>query len=124
MKLNNQTIIGNIGREIEKDQYNGKPLVRFSVAHTERTQDENGNWSDAGTTWVRCTAWENLARKIAANITPGQAVLVTGRMTFDQWETKEGGTAFGLSMTVSDIGPSLRMTALPGNDQAAQADNA
>jgi single-strand DNA-binding protein len=43
------TIIGNIGRDAEQKDINGRPAITFSVAHSEKGTD-----GQERTTWVSC----------------------------------------------------------------------
>ena len=43
------TIIGNIGRDAEQKDINGRPAMTFSVAHSEKSADGQEH-----TTWVSC----------------------------------------------------------------------
>jgi single-strand DNA-binding protein len=43
--------IGNLGKDAVLNNVNGKNVINFTVAHTERYKDAQGNQKDK-TTWV------------------------------------------------------------------------
>ena len=49
-------IIGNLGKDCIVKEVNGKNVINFSVAHTERYKDSQGNQKER-TTWVECAYW-------------------------------------------------------------------
>ncbi len=49
-------IIGNLGKDCIVKEVNGKNVINFSVAHTERFKDAQGNQKER-TTWVECAYW-------------------------------------------------------------------
>lgn len=48
------SVIGNLGADAEVVANNGKPFVKFNVAHTERWTTEDGQRHEQ-TLWVSCT---------------------------------------------------------------------
>lgn len=67
------SILGNLGADAEKKEYNGRPFVSFRVAHSEKRQD-----GTEATTWVSC-----VMNGDGGNVLPylkrGQKVFVQGR---------------------------------------------
>ena len=49
-------LIGNIGKDAIVNNVNGKNVINFNVAHTERFKDAQGNQKDK-TVWVDCAYW-------------------------------------------------------------------
>jgi Single-strand binding protein family len=49
-------VIGNLGKDCIVKEVNGKNVINFSVAHTERYKDSQGNQKER-TTWVECAYW-------------------------------------------------------------------
>jgi len=49
-------VIGNLGKDAQVNNVNGKTVINFNVAHTERYKDAQGNQKDR-TTWVDCSYW-------------------------------------------------------------------
>ncbi len=49
-------VIGNLGKDCIVNTVNGKNVINFSVAHTEKYKDAQGNPKER-TTWVECAYW-------------------------------------------------------------------
>lgn len=108
--MNNITVVGNLGQDPELSYTTqGKAKVRFSVGDTR----VNGEKKE--TTWHRCVAWGEQAEHIAAAISKGQRVIVTGRYKSDEYTTKQGEKRNTLEILVDDCGPSYRF-GLPKDD--------
>ena len=52
----NLQVIGHLGNDANVNNVNGKTVVNFSVAHSEKWKDAQGNDKDK-TTWVSCAYW-------------------------------------------------------------------
>ncbi len=59
--------------------------------------------------FLRCSAWREFAEYVAASLTKGARVVVTGRLTQRSYQDREGNNGSSLELEVDDIGPSLRM---------------
>jgi single-strand DNA-binding protein len=46
-------VIGNLGKDCIVNTVNGKNVINFTVAHTEKYRDSQGN-NQERTTWVDC----------------------------------------------------------------------
>lgn len=94
-------IIGNLGKDCIKKEVNGKNVINFSVAHTERYKDSMGNPKER-TTWVECAYWtEKLA--VADYLNKGRTVYVEGTPEADAYTNKEGQPAATLRMRVQNL---------------------
>lgn len=104
------TITGNLTADPElRYTPTGRAVASFTIANTPRYLDKGtGQWKDAETWFVRCSAWGDLGENIAASLTRGAAVVAVGRLAYRGWETKEGEKRGTVELTVDDIGPSLR----------------
>lgn len=67
------TILGNLGADAEKKEYNGRPFVSFRVAHSEKRQD-----GTESTTWVSCVM-NGDGGNVLQYLKRGQKVFVQGR---------------------------------------------
>jgi single-strand DNA-binding protein len=104
------TITGNLTADPEiKFLPTGHPVATFTIAATPRYRDQaSGEWKDAETWFVRCSAWRDLGANIAECLTRGTAVVATGRLRARSWQADDGTRRTAVEMTVDDIGPSLR----------------
>lgn len=50
------SVIGHLGRDCNVNSVNGKNVINFSVAHTEKFKDAAGVQKEK-TTWVNCSWW-------------------------------------------------------------------
>ena len=101
------TIVGNITRDPElRFTAGGKGVASFGVAVGRRYQ-QNGEWQEK-TSFFNVTAWDTLGENIAASLTKGTRVIVTGRLEQREYETKEGEKRNVVEIVADEIGPSLR----------------
>lgn len=57
-------IVGNLGKDAQVTNYQGKNIINFSVAHTEKYKNAEGVEVNK-TTWVECSIWRNQGESIA-----------------------------------------------------------
>ena len=107
------TVTGNLARDPDL-RYTpaGAPVATFTVASTERFQ-ENGEWKDGATSWVRCNAWRELAEHIVETFSKGDRVIVHGTLRQRDYEVpakdgNPGGKRTSWEVNVTDAGPSLK----------------
>ncbi len=94
-------IIGNLGKDCIVKEINGKNVINFSVAHTERFKDAQGNQKER-TTWVECAYWTDRTA-IAPYLVKGTMVYAEGSPEADPYMNKEGQAAATLRMRVQNI---------------------
>jgi single-strand DNA-binding protein len=94
-------IIGNLGKDCIVKEVNGKTVINFSVAHTEKFKDAQGNQKER-TTWVECAYWTDRTA-IAPYLTKGQTVYAEGNPEADGYLNKENQPAATLRMRVQNI---------------------
>lgn len=101
------TIVGNLTRDPElRFTAGGKGIASFGVAVNRRWQ-QNGEWQEK-VSFFNVTAWDTLGENIAASLTKGTRVIVTGRLEQREYETKEGDKRNVVEIVADEIGPSLR----------------
>ena len=94
-------IIGNLGKDCIVKEVNGKNVINFSVAHTERYKDSQGNQKDR-TTWVECAYWTDKIN-VAQYLTKGRTVYAEGSPEADAYTNKEGQASATLRMRVQNV---------------------
>ena len=94
-------IIGNLGKDCIVKEINGKHVINFSVAHTERYKDAQGVQKER-TTWVECAYWTDRTA-IAPYLVKGTSVYAEGSPEADPYTNKEGQAAATLRMRVQNI---------------------
>ena len=107
MASNSITVVGNPTRDPElRFTQSGKPTVTLGLAVNRRYQ-VNGEWQEQ-TSFMNVVAWDQLAENIAASLTKGSRVLVTGRLDVREYEAREGGKRTAVDIVADEIGPTLR----------------
>ena len=103
------TIIGNLTGDPElRYVSSGTPVASFTVASTPRSLNRQTNqWEDGEAMFVRCSVWREYAENVAASLTKGMRVIVTGKLGTHSYE-HQGVKRSDLVMNVDEVGPSLR----------------
>ena len=94
-------IVGNLGKDCIVKEVNGKNVINFSVAHSEKFKDAQGNPKER-TTWVECAYWTDKTA-VAQYLTKGKTVYAEGAPEADAYTNKEGQVASTLRMRVQNI---------------------
>ncbi len=94
-------IVGNLGKDCIVKEVNGKNVINFSVAHTERFKDSQGNQKEK-TTWVECAYWTDRTT-IAQYLTKGKTVYAEGAPEADAYLNKDNQAAATLRMRVQSV---------------------
>lgn len=94
-------IVGNLGKDCIVKEINGKNVINFSVAHTERFKDSTGAQKER-TTWVECAYWTDRTA-IAPYLKKGQMVFAEGSPEAEAYANKENQPAATLRMRVREI---------------------
>ena len=89
-------VIGNLGKDCLTNSVNGKSVMNFNVAHTEKYKDASGQQKER-TTWVECAYWSDRTA-VAPYLRKGTQVYVEGTPEVRTY-TKGDGT-FGASLTL------------------------
>lgn len=89
-------VIGNLGKDCITNSVNGKSVINFNVAHTEKYKDATGQQKDK-TVWVECAYWTDRTA-VAPYLKKGTQVYVEGTPEVRSY-TKNDGT-FGTSLTL------------------------
>lgn len=89
-------VIGNLGKDCITNTVNGKSVINFNVAHTERFRDSSGQQKEK-TTWVECAYWTDRTG-IAPYLKKGTQVYAEGTPEIRSF-TRNDGT-YGASLTL------------------------
>jgi single-strand DNA-binding protein len=94
--MNNITIAGTLGRDMEQRQMpNGDPVGTFSVA------DSQGR--EKPTIWWNCQLFGKRVSALAPYLMKGQQVTVAGNVTEREWTDKDGNKRKQMEIRVSDL---------------------
>lgn len=88
--------IGNLGRDAEVRTVNGKNVINFTIAHTEKYKDQ------VKTTWIECSYWTDRTG-IAPYLLKGTQVHVEGTPEVRTFEKKDGSAGASLGLRVKEV---------------------
>lgn len=95
-------IVGNLGRDPESQQVNGKTIARISVCVTPRVKKQ-GQWCDGAPVWYRVTVWDQYtAQHVLNSLHKGDRVVCYGIVTSDEYQGK-----VNLEMSADVVGVDL-----------------
>lgn len=94
-------VIGHLGKDCTVNQVNGKNVINFTVAHSEKFKDSQGN-NQERTTWVECAYWTDKTG-IAPYLLRGQQVYVEGNPEVRTFTRNDGTNGATLSMRVREV---------------------
>ncbi len=94
-------IVGNLGADCIQKEVNGKNVINFNVAHTEKFKDAQGNLKER-TTWVNCAYWTDRTA-VAQYLKKGKQVYVEGSPEAEAYTNKENQPAATLRLRVRDL---------------------
>lgn len=94
------TAIGHLGKDCTINTVNGKSVINFSVASTEKWTGANGEKQEK-TVWVECAYWTDKT-KIAEFLKKGTQVYVEGSADIRIWEAN-GKNGASLACRVSQV---------------------
>jgi single-strand DNA-binding protein len=80
---------------------NGKNVINFTVAHTEKYRDSQGNQQEK-TTWVDCAYWTDRTA-VSQYLLKGKQVYVEGQPESRSFQRNDGTPGASLSLRVRDI---------------------
>ena len=108
-------VIGNLGKDCLTNNVNGKTVMNFTVAHTEKFKDAQGNQKDK-TIWVDCAYWSDKTG-IAPYLKKGTMVFVEGAPDVRNYTKNDGTAASALTLRVMSV------QLLGGNRTEGSGDN-
>lgn len=94
-------VIGNLGKEATVNTVNGKNVINFSVAHTEKYKDAQGN-QQSKTTWVDVAFW-SASTALAPYLQKGTQVYVEGNPETRSFQKQDGTTGVSLSLRAQNV---------------------
>ena len=94
-------VIGHLGKDCTVNTVNGKNVINFSVAHTEKFKDSSGAQREK-TTWVECAYWTDRTA-IAPYLKKGQQVYAEGSPEVRTYQTQDGKSGASLTIRVQTV---------------------
>jgi single-strand DNA-binding protein len=94
-------VIGNLGKDCIVNTVNGKNVINFTVAHTEKYRDSQGN-NQEKTTWVDCAYWTDRTA-VAPYLLKGKQVYVEGTPEVRSFTRNDGTAGSSLTLRVREV---------------------
>lgn len=89
--VNKVILLGNVGKDPEiRATPGGTMVATFSLATTDRTKDQSGNWTDR-TEWHSLVAFQRTAEIIRDYVKKGSKLYIEGKIQTRSWEDKNSG---------------------------------
>jgi single-strand DNA-binding protein len=94
-------VIGNLGKDCVTNLVNGKNVINFNVAHTEKFKDAQGNQKEK-TVWVDCAYWTDRTA-IAPYLKKGTQVYAEGTPDLRTYQKTDGTQGVSLTLRVQSV---------------------
>lgn len=103
MSINQCVFMGNLGGDPDLTYLpDGREVVNFSVACSERYKDKNGEIQEK-TEWVRCVGFGKRAAVIADHFRKGSQIHVTTKCRTRKWQNHEGKDQWTTEFVIQDF---------------------
>lgn len=103
------TIRGNLTAKPERIMGSKGEFTTFRVAVNEYHYDQAvGGYVDDRTSFYKVVAFRQLGANVAKSLSKGDAVMVSGKLRINQWESAAGDTRSAPEIEAYGVGPDLR----------------
>jgi single-strand DNA-binding protein len=100
---NKVTLIGHLGKDVELKEFeSGTKMARVSLATNEFFKNSNGEKVQE-TQWHNVVAWNKVAENLKDLCEKGTEIAVEGKLTYRDWEDKEGQKRYATEVVVSEF---------------------
>ncbi|MCX6318770.1 MAG: single-stranded DNA-binding protein [Bacteroidetes bacterium] len=94
-------VIGRLGKDCVVNTVNGKNVINFTVAHSEKYKDSQGNLQEK-TIWVDCAYWTDRTA-VSPYLQKGTQVYVEGQPEARSFQRNDGTPGASLSLRVREV---------------------
>jgi len=94
-------VIGRLGKDCVVNAVNGKNVINFTVAHSEKYRDSQGT-NQEKTIWVDCAYWTDRTA-ISPYLVKGTQVFVEGSPEVRSFTRQDGTGGASLSLRVREV---------------------
>ena len=94
-------VIGRLGKDCVVNTVNGKNVINFTVAHSEKYKDSQGQLQEK-TIWVDCAYWTDRTA-VAPYLQKGTQVFVEGQPEARSFQRNDGTPGSSLSLRVREV---------------------
>src|ERR1022692_1295481 len=89
--VNKVILLGNVGKDPEiRSTPGGTMVANFSLATSDRFQDQQGNWQDK-TEWHNLVCFQRTAEIVRDYVKKGSKLYIEGKIQTRSWDDKESG---------------------------------
>lgn len=100
--INSVTVCGNLTRDAELTYtQGGTPVLKVGIAVNERVKDGD-EWTDRAN-FFDAVMYGNRAEKLAAHLSKGNKVGITGKLRQERWQAQDGGNRSRVVIIVDDF---------------------
>lgn len=99
---NKVQLIGNVGKEPEVKEINGKKLAKFSIATNETYKNAKGE-KVKETQWHNLIAWGKTAEIIEKYLAKGSEVAIEGKLINRNYLDKDGVKRYITEVQINDL---------------------
>jgi single-strand DNA-binding protein len=101
--VNKVILLGNVGKDPEiRSTPGGTMVANFSLATSDRFQDQQGNWQDR-TEWHNLVAFKRTAEIVRDYVKKGSKLYIEGKIQTRTWDDKEGVKHYKTEILVNDL---------------------
>jgi single-strand DNA-binding protein len=102
--LNKVFLLGNLAKDSElKYTPNGKSVLQFSMATSERWIDRETSQKHDKTEWHHVVLWGKVAESLSKYLLKGKTVFVEGKITTRSWDDKDGNKRYKTEINASQV---------------------
>lgn len=94
-------VIGRLGKDCVVNAVNGKNVINFTVAHSEKYRDSQGT-NQEKTIWVDCAYWTDRTA-VSPYLVKGTQVFVEGSPEVRTFTRQDGTAGASLSLRVREV---------------------
>jgi single-strand DNA-binding protein len=94
-------VIGHLGKDCVVNTVNGKNVINFTIAHSEKYKDSQGVLQEK-TIWVDCAYWTDRTA-VAPYLQKGTQVFVEGQPEARSFQRNDGTPGSSLSLRVREV---------------------
>lgn len=103
------TIVGTLTRDPDlRYTAGGRGVTSFGVAVNRRWMNKQTNEWDEQVSFFNVTAWAELGENIAASLSKGNRIIVTGRLEQRTYTDREGNEKSTTEIVADSVGADLR----------------
>lgn len=118
-------MIGNLGKDAVVNQVNGKTVINFNLAHTDKFKNQQGTEINK-TTWVQAAYWTDKTN-VAQYLKKGTQVFIEGMPEIRSYDKTDGTREAVFTVRVLGVqllgGNKQNTSSAPQSDQNTSANN-